>query len=909
MKPGFALRLDHDAVSLLVRVTEGWAELGRAQIADPGFEDQLAELRAQAADLAPDGFSTKLILPADQILYSSIDAPGPDDTARRAQIAAALEGRTPYAVDDLVFDWSGEDGNLSVAVVARLTLDEAEDFAESHGFNPVTFVAMPETGQFAGEPFFGKTTNATAHLSGGDGPMRDSEPVRIVDAPLPAPQTATAPNVAPETVETPGTDGPPVAAGSPAEDEPDGPPSGNTGQKSRADAVPESLSPKADATGTAPGNDTPQPSAPTEGASAAEEPSGADQSSDEPLPETQKDAPKRSRGGLGITDGLVPDAAAELSETDLVMAEAADPLDDDLAGALGPEPGAADSEAPFIAVDDLPEIEDMPGPTPVAPAFTTRRQGTADATSTDAVRPSAVPAVTHGLLEQDGVDTDRPVPANDEAAPQVAGSLRGGKPPLQRELPDTRHGTAAQLRAERAMPEPKRTEKRAAPFAPPTPTARRSGARLGLAIVLVSALVLLMAAVSLWSFWFAAAPAPEENDEVIVAAPAPAAPNVEAPETAATAVSERQLSTGSPVAEPAQIDPPAADTIWADNPDGPTPPAADATGAPVISDAAAPDLAVTETEPLAAPSEAAADAALPLQPLPPPFGTEFDFRPDGLIRATAEGVVTPDGITLIAGRPPVVPAPRPSEIAPAPAPIDAAPADDSAADPQTAPEDIAPDDADASIATPVDGAVETAQASPLPPPVDPAHAALKPRARPAAVVALAAERAAREAAEAEALARAIASATPQAVATSQRPKARPKGLVRVVATPQVDDAVAAAMASSIAATVPVPAPTAAPSQPEEVDEPEPVAATPNIPTSTTVAKQATVANAINLRNINLIGVYGSSSSRRALVRMGNGRYVKVKIGDRLDGGQVAAIGDRELSYVKSGRTIVLKIEG
>ncbi|MGB5870741.1 MAG: hypothetical protein WBH04_11120 [Albidovulum sp.] len=82
---------------------------------------------------------------------------------------------------------------------------------------------------------------------------------------------------------------------------------------------------------------------------------------------------------------------------------------------------------------------------------------------------------------------------------------------------------------------------------------------------------------------------------------------------------------------------------------------------------------------------------------------------------------------------------------------------------------------------------------------------------------------------------------------------------------------------------------------------------PNIPTTRTVTKNATIANAIDLGKINLIGIYGASSSRRALVRMPNGRYVKVKLGDRLDGGKVAAIGDNQLSYVKNGKTFVLKL--
>jgi hypothetical protein len=82
---------------------------------------------------------------------------------------------------------------------------------------------------------------------------------------------------------------------------------------------------------------------------------------------------------------------------------------------------------------------------------------------------------------------------------------------------------------------------------------------------------------------------------------------------------------------------------------------------------------------------------------------------------------------------------------------------------------------------------------------------------------------------------------------------------------------------------------------------------PSMPFSASVAQQATTKNAINLRKINLIGVYGGTSSRRALVRMGNGSYMKVQVGDRLDGGQVAAIGESELRYVKSGRNLVLRI--
>ncbi|MFM2388485.1 MAG: hypothetical protein RLZZ437_40, partial [Pseudomonadota bacterium] len=76
-----------------------------------------------------------------------------------------------------------------------------------------------------------------------------------------------------------------------------------------------------------------------------------------------------------------------------------------------------------------------------------------------------------------------------------------------------------------------------------------------------------------------------------------------------------------------------------------------------------------------------------------------------------------------------------------------------------------------------------------------------------------------------------------------------------------------------------------------------------------VAQAATFEDAIRLRDINLIGVYGPNNAREALVRMGNGRFVRVTVGDSLDGGQVAAIGDGDLTYVVRGRNVVLEVPG
>jgi hypothetical protein len=43
------------------------------------------------------------------------------------------------------------------------------------------------------------------------------------------------------------------------------------------------------------------------------------------------------------------------------------------------------------------------------------------------------------------------------------------------------------------------------------------------------------------------------------------------------------------------------------------------------------------------------------------------------------------------------------------------------------------------------------------------------------------------------------------------------------------------------------------------------------------------------------------------VRLSSGRYRKIQVGDRIDGGRVSAIGDDELRYQKGSRNLVLKI--
>ncbi len=180
MKPSFALNFTDSSIGLLHRTSRGWLEVGVVAFDEPDLATALTYLRGSALGLEPRGITTKLVIPNSQIRYLTLPAPGPDAASRRAQIRAALEGKTPYAVDELVFDWSGTGKTVQVAVVARETLEEAESFARENRFNPVSFAAIPEPGQFGGEPWFGPTAVAPSLLAEGEKVERDQDPIKIV---------------------------------------------------------------------------------------------------------------------------------------------------------------------------------------------------------------------------------------------------------------------------------------------------------------------------------------------------------------------------------------------------------------------------------------------------------------------------------------------------------------------------------------------------------------------------------------------------------------------------------------------------------------------------------------------------------------------------------------------------------
>jgi hypothetical protein len=810
MKPNFALGLTDDGVTLWQRGAVGWLRVGAVALDADDMDGQVQHLVKTAKLLEPGGIATKLVIPDDQILYTQLDV-DPKDRA----IRDALQGKTPYPVDDLVFDWVKQDGRVLVAVVARETLAEAEDFATAQGLNPVCYVASSVGPGFAHAPFFGVVAGVQTDpaLLQGDAVIKE-----VGKAELPKPPKAPAP--------TPAAPEKPVAKG------PDVPAPVTKPDTARVEPTPSA--------------------APTKAAAVP------------PTPAAPKAAPAdssvafRSRRGAGAPPPPAPAAPNQtlkaLSKTRSLSL-----------GALG---GAALAERLRASV-----------------AAPVTRAGSNLRTASDLLGRKLAPATKPKPAE---------TPTSQAAAPKPAAP--GKAPPA---APSPAKRPEADPEAERLTVFGARRQNKTPDAALPKRALLISGAAL-----------LLVIAVGMWVFYFTRMQVPDIAQPIL---PDEAALDIAVPEAltlpdpteqttteveAALGQTDAAQNRGAVTAPEAEGDTPDAVATQSDAPSVASP-LQDAGRLASLRSVRA----IAPESPSTLPLFQGPPAPFGATPLPPLRGAPAADAPEEAAQPPASTL--PPGeeqleIVVTPGRPNVAPPVRPEGIAPEPAPTPepasqaAAPA--TAADPldesalvidvnegnppivpPARPEEIAPETALPTDTPPTDD--EGDQASLAPPPGGVALTMLSPAARPAQITD-----------QASATAERFASATPQAVAASLRPSGRPTQFAQTV-----QRALAAARTRDSA-------------QPEaEIIQASAASAAPRIPSSASVSRAATQARAINLRQINLLGVMGTPSARRALVRLDNGRVVTVAVGERLDGGQVTAIGDSELRYNRRGRDVVLRL--
>ncbi len=260
------------------------------------------------------------------------------------------------------------------------------------------------------------------------------------------------------------------------------------------------------------------------------------------------------------------------------------------------------------------------------------------------------------------------------------------------------------------------------------------------------------------------------------------------------------------------------------------------------------DLGLNDAVSLPAIENSRPDLPLGLVVSPLAADVVFDLDENGLVKATKDGALAPSGVHVFSGKPVITPPTKPQREILVPVSVLAE------IRPRVRPEDLKTGE-DAIF---VQGRLTLSQLR-----------AKMPKPRPKSQQSL--------------LATGDGTPTELAILNSVQPSGRPENF---------DETVKKALVALAAAS---------PANEETPDT------TLIIPTRASVAKLATTKNAIDRSQLNLIGVYGTPSQRRALLRLPSGRYVKVEIGDRIDGGRIASISENSLAYLKSGRKRVLKI--
>ena len=921
MKPSFALDLNPDGIGLVHRGKDGWQLVGKVALDDPDLTAALTAFRDTATTLGSNVFATKLIVPGTQILFTSMTAPGPDDATREARIREGLDGLTPYPVEDLVFDWQpdgSEEAMVHVAVVARVTLDEALGFAQDHAMNPLGFVARPK-GAFSGEVYFGSLEGSTTILDREKRPvpkLLDTEPVAIA-------------SVTEQDDLPPRPEDPPLAV---EETKPDTPAPTTAGDIPELAPFP----PTPDVPVTEE-DDAPKPRAVKKQKKSKPTPASSEEPVSDPVvpkapaPESEDadEAPVIGFASSRSTDAETENAPQAPAETP----SEPDPLPAEARLSLGLTASAAAAQTNKPAIPPAPpSTVHVPVTAPVAfepppkPSKTEKAKATAERgkeSLTKAARKGAAgltaAAERAGTL---GRQTASKIPSpstsknasadTDQKSGRATGLTQLGGQILGKG--SSKPAAAAEPQVTAVAPPPVTDED----DLPPATKSRWSreaealtifGARktqqVGgkprfLALYLILGLLIFLGILIIWSMLFLSDTTSVRDSSQIdqfESAINTAQSDIEGNEVfgADSALIDPSLVEGDealggqlpePLSEEAAQARYAATGIWQRAPD----PLGDASTGRID------DLYVASIDPQTVGHDAVAltpfradqmGGPLPNTNPPPPLGTVFNLDERGLVQAIPEGALTPEGALVIAGRPDVIPPPA------------------------SRPEKNQTSTEEASTSDTADAATEAAESTPtIRPRARPEGiiegnerlllggrtrtelAQLRPRGRPEAVVAAAQ-------AEAQAQADAIAAAlsgenaaaagiapTALAVSRSTAPKARPSNFSRIVARARPNGGASDGSVAVAAA---------------------PQTAGPSIPTRASVAKQATIKNAINLRKVSLIGIYGPASSRRALVRMPSGRYVKVGVGSRLDGGKVVSISTTKLIYQKGGRTVTLNV--
>ena len=162
MQPNFAIHFSDERAQILHLSGNGnWYGIGEAptdEDAEAANSPEASVLRQRMARLGGWTVCTKLIIPNSFIWYTTCLVDGQTTDEVSNEVSEHLGATTPFRIDELGFDWYADGDRARIAYVLKQNLAEAEEFAMSWGFNPVSFEADPPANSvFERQAFFGLT--------------------------------------------------------------------------------------------------------------------------------------------------------------------------------------------------------------------------------------------------------------------------------------------------------------------------------------------------------------------------------------------------------------------------------------------------------------------------------------------------------------------------------------------------------------------------------------------------------------------------------------------------------------------------------------------------------------------------------------------------------------------------------
>ncbi|MBV1864090.1 MAG: hypothetical protein KUG74_06595, partial [Rhodobacteraceae bacterium] len=156
-KPIFALDLSNDGITLWHRTDgTGWVSLGQIPLDATDMHARIQAMRSMAGITHNKPLKTVVRIPRSEAMMSRLKLGVFEGDAAVSQARKLIGELTPYEMNEIVYDLDAKGvGNMApVAIAARQTLQEAQDFAARYGFQAVYFTTEYEPREFPREPRF-----------------------------------------------------------------------------------------------------------------------------------------------------------------------------------------------------------------------------------------------------------------------------------------------------------------------------------------------------------------------------------------------------------------------------------------------------------------------------------------------------------------------------------------------------------------------------------------------------------------------------------------------------------------------------------------------------------------------------------------------------------------------------------